>query len=70
MGLTFHEIARDVVRAVHDDLVWHLSCVLHLLNLRCWLLLLLLTRSLELQQGHSFWYTYCMHVHKINIMDA
>jgi hypothetical protein len=31
-----------MVRAVNDDLVWHLSCVLHLLDLRCWLLLLLL----------------------------
>jgi hypothetical protein len=58
-----------MVRAVNDDLVWHLSCGLHLLNLRCWLLLLLVL-SLELQQGHSFRYTNCMYMHKINIMDA
>jgi hypothetical protein len=37
-----------VVRAVNDDLVRHLSYGLHLLNLQCWLLLLLLARSLEL----------------------
>jgi hypothetical protein len=59
-----------MVRAVNDDLVQHLSCRLHLLNLQCWLLLLLLTRSLELQQGHSFRYTYCMYMHKMNILDA
>jgi hypothetical protein len=59
-GLPF--IAQDVVRAINDDLVRHLSCGLHLLNHRCWLLLLLLARSLELQQGHSFQYTY-LHVY-------
>jgi hypothetical protein len=25
---------------------------------------------LEFQQCHPFWYTYYMHMHKINIMDA
>jgi hypothetical protein len=69
-GLAFYEIARNMVRAVNDDLVWHLSCGLYLLNLRCWLLLLLLARSLELQQGHSFQHTYCMYMHRMNIMDA
>jgi hypothetical protein len=59
-----------MVRVVNDDIIWHLSYGLHLLNLWCWLLLLLLARSLGLQQGHSFWYTYCMYMHKINIMDA
>jgi hypothetical protein len=32
LGLAFHEIARDVVRAVNDDLVLHFSYVMHLLN--------------------------------------
>jgi hypothetical protein len=59
-----------VVRAFNGDLVWHLSSGLYLLNLRCWQLLLLLAQSLELQQVHSIWYTYCMYMHKINIMDA
>jgi uncharacterized membrane protein len=54
-----------VVRAVNDDLVRHLSCRLQLRNLWCWLLLLLLAWFLELQQGHSFGYTYCMYMHKI-----
>ena len=39
-----------------------------LLNLRR--RLLLLARFLEFQQGYSFRYTYCMPMHKINIMDA
>jgi hypothetical protein len=37
-----------MVGAVNDNLIWHFSCGLHLLNLWCWLLLLLLARSLEL----------------------
>jgi hypothetical protein len=59
-----------MARAVNDDLVRHLSCGLHLQNLQCWLLLLLLARSLKLQQGHSFRYTYFMYMHKMNILDA
>jgi hypothetical protein len=35
---------------------------------RWWLFLR--TGSLELEQGYSLRHTYCMHMHKINIMDA
>jgi hypothetical protein len=29
-----------------------------------------MVRPVEFQQGHALWYTYCMHMHKMNIMDA
>jgi hypothetical protein len=41
---------------------------LHLLPLRWWMLLRI--QPLEFQQGHSFRHTYCMYMHKTNIMYA
>jgi hypothetical protein len=59
-----------MVRALNGDLlVWYFSSRPHLLNLRHWLLLLL-ARLLEFHQCYSFRYTYCMYMHKINIMGA
>jgi hypothetical protein len=61
-----------VVRAVNNDLVWHFSCGLHLLNFGFGLLHLwsFLARPIEFQQGHTFRYTYCMYVQKMNIMNT
>jgi hypothetical protein len=59
-----------MVRALNNDLIWHLFGQLHLLDVGRYLLLLLLARSLELQQRHSFWYTYFMYMHEMNIMNA
>jgi hypothetical protein len=59
-----------VVRALNNDIVWHFFGQLHLLDVGRYRLLLLLAWSLELQQRHSFRYTYYMYMRRMNTMNA
>jgi hypothetical protein len=58
-----------VIRVVNHFFFEHSFGGLHLqLRHRWWLFFRI--GSLELEQGYSLQHTYCMHMHKINIMDA
>jgi hypothetical protein len=61
-----------MIQELNHHLSWLLDCGLHLLNFGFGLLHLwsFLPRPVEFQQSHALRYTYCMHMHKINIMDA
>jgi hypothetical protein len=61
-----------MIQALNHHLSWLSGCELHVLSFGFRLLHLwsFLARPIELQQSHALWYTYCMHMHKMNIMDA
>jgi hypothetical protein len=61
-----------VTRALNHHLSWFSGYELHLLSFGFGLLRFgsFLARPVELQQCHALWYTYCMYMHKMNIMDA
>jgi hypothetical protein len=61
-----------VIRALNHHVSWLLDCELHVLSFGFGLLHLwsFLACPVELQQSHALRYTYCMHMHKMNTMDA
>jgi hypothetical protein len=61
-----------VIRALNHDLAWLLDYGLHLLNFGFMLLHLwnFLAHPVKFQQSHALWYTYCMYMQKMNIMNA
>jgi hypothetical protein len=58
--------------AFNHNFSWFSSYELHLLSFEFGLLHFgsFLARPVELQQRYALWYTYCMHMHKMNIMEA
>jgi hypothetical protein len=61
-----------VIQTLNHHLSWLIGGALHLLSFGFGLLHFgsFRARPVEFQQSHALWYTYCMHMHKMNIMDA